>query len=117
MLALTTGIPGRLDALKPLRRRASVPFLSPRGANRMPSPSLNRRRLLQATGAAAFATAAGPVIGAARANASVVPPVRSEIGVSAFAFDLGPVQLTTNRRLRKPNPTPTYPPFVGPHPL
>src|SRR6187401_28907 len=77
----------------------------------MPSPSLSRRRLLQAAGVAAVAAATGPITGETAANAAV-PPVRSDIGVSAFSFDLGQVRLTTSRWLDNQNRTLSYLRFV-----
>ncbi|KAI0447666.1 hypothetical protein F4803DRAFT_573537 [Xylaria telfairii] len=41
-------------------------------------------------------------------NAVVVPPVRTETGVSAYFFDLGQVQLTNSRWLDNQNRTLTY---------
>ncbi|SCL14215.1 hypothetical protein GA0070616_0376 [Micromonospora nigra] len=66
----------------------------------MPSPSLNRRSVLRAAGATAIASAVGSAVGplaggdAARA---ALPPVRSDIGVSAYAFEPGQVRLTGSR--------------------
>lgn len=80
----------------------------------MSSSPFNRRRLLQAAGAAAVATAVPaaatnltPVAGAA-----VVPPVRPDIGVSAFPFDLGQVRLSSGRWLDNQNRTLSYLRFV-----
>jgi DUF1680 family protein len=71
---------------------------------------LSRRRLLQTTGAAMAVTAA-PLLGEAAANA-VVPPARADIGVSAYAFDLGQVRLTASRWLDNQNRTLSYLRFV-----
>ncbi|GAB3654401.1 glycoside hydrolase family 127 protein [Glycomyces tarimensis] len=62
----------------------------------MQSSPLSRRRLFHAAGAAAVATAAAPGIGGTAAHA-VLPPARSEIGVSAHQFALGEVALTSSR--------------------
>ena len=78
----------------------------------MPSSPLTRRHLLKVAGVATVATAAGPLIGGGRADAAVVPPVRSDIGVSAFPFDLGQVRLTTSRWLDNQNRTMSYLRFV-----
>ena len=76
----------------------------------MSSTPLSRRRLLQATGAAALVTAAG--VPAARAAAAVVPPVRPDIGAAAFPFELGQVRLTAGRFLDNQNRTLSYLRFV-----
>ncbi|NUP51862.1 MAG: hypothetical protein HOW97_31770 [Catenulispora sp.] len=83
----------------------------------MSSSYLSRRRLLQVTGAAAAVTAgtASHAQGAAAAPAvaaAVVPPARADIGVSAYGFDLGQVQLTASRWLDNQNRTLTYLRFV-----
>ncbi|MDQ0585277.1 beta-L-arabinofuranosidase domain-containing protein [Streptomyces rishiriensis] len=75
------------------------------------SSSLNRRRLLQAAGATLAASAAGPLVGASPARAAV-PPVRADIGVSAYAFDFGQVRLTASRWLDNQNRTAAYLRFV-----
>jgi DUF1680 family protein len=77
----------------------------------MAHPSLSRRGLLQAAGAAAVASAAGPAISAAPASAAL-PPARPDIGVSAYAFDLGQVRLTASRWLDNQNRTVSYLRFV-----
>ncbi len=80
----------------------------------MTSLPLNRRRLLQATGVAAVAaaaTTAGSALGNATAEAAVAP-VRTDLGVSAFAFDLGQVTLTSSRWLDNQNRTLAYLRFV-----
>ncbi|MEU7905082.1 beta-L-arabinofuranosidase domain-containing protein [Actinoplanes sp. NPDC049118] len=74
---------------------------------------VSRRRLLQAAGAGALASAAG--IGpfeAGPAAAAVVPPVRPDIGVSAYPFPLGQVRLTAGRWLDNQNRTLSYLRFV-----
>ncbi|HEX6357911.1 beta-L-arabinofuranosidase domain-containing protein [Actinophytocola sp.] len=68
---------------------------------------LSRRRLLQAAGVAAVATAAGTAT--ARAE---LAPVRPDIGVSAFPFELGQVRLTASRWLDNQNRTLAYLRFV-----
>jgi DUF1680 family protein len=76
----------------------------------MSSLPLSRRRLLQATGIGMAAAAAG-VAEVAPADASVAPS-RADIGVSAYAFDLGQVQLTASRWLDNQNRTLSYLRFV-----
>ncbi|MGC9671369.1 beta-L-arabinofuranosidase domain-containing protein [Planosporangium sp. 12N6] len=76
------------------------------------SSSLSRRRLLQATGAAAVASAVVSATRSGTAWAADVAPVRPEAGVSAFAFDLGQVRLTTSRWLDNQNRTQNYLRFV-----
>ncbi|MGX7672419.1 beta-L-arabinofuranosidase domain-containing protein [Plantactinospora sp. DSM 117369] len=87
----------------------------------MPLPPMSRRRLLQAAGAATVATAAGtatvataagPAIAGARA-AAALPPVRPDIGVSAYPFELGQVRLTDSRWLDNQNRTMSYLRFVN----
>ncbi|WP_433041016.1 beta-L-arabinofuranosidase domain-containing protein [Dactylosporangium sp. CS-033363] len=73
----------------------------------MSSPRLSRRGLLQTTGAAAVATAAAPLFADGAAEA-VVAPARSDIGVGAYAFDLGQVQLGAGRWLDNQNRTLSY---------
>jgi uncharacterized protein len=77
----------------------------------MSSPYLGRRRLLQAAGAAAVVASTGAVIGGSRAHAALAP-ARPDIGVSAFAFDLGQVRLTASRWLDNQNRTLSYLRFV-----
>ncbi|MFB9624362.1 beta-L-arabinofuranosidase domain-containing protein [Nonomuraea helvata] len=69
--------------------------------------------MLQATGAGIVAgvAAATGVVDVRRAEASVAP-VRADIGVSAYAFDLGQVQLTASRWLDNQNRTLSYLRFV-----
>jgi DUF1680 family protein len=67
---------------------------------------------LQAAGATAVATALPVAVGTGTALAAVVPPVRGDTGVSAFAFDLGQVRLTASRWLDNQNRTLTYLRFV-----
>ncbi|MFC3505472.1 beta-L-arabinofuranosidase domain-containing protein [Micromonospora krabiensis] len=76
----------------------------------MSSPPLNRRLLFKSAGAAAVATAAGAAV-AAPAGAAL-PPVRSDIGVSAYAFEPGQVRLTAGRWQDNQNRTLTYLRFV-----
>ncbi|WP_410670053.1 beta-L-arabinofuranosidase domain-containing protein [Amycolatopsis sp. cmx-4-68] len=73
--------------------------------------SFTRRRLLQAVGATALASAAGPALGGALARAETAP-VRSETGVAAVPFDLGQVRLTASRWLDNQNRTQNYLRFV-----
>ncbi|OXM65881.1 hypothetical protein CF165_21080 [Amycolatopsis vastitatis] len=75
------------------------------------SMSFNRRRLLQAVGVTAIASAAGPAIGWEQAGAAT-GPVRPDTGVSAFPFDLGQVRLTASRWLDNQNRTQNYLRFV-----
>jgi len=77
------------------------------------SVPFSRRRLLQMTGAGVVAGAAATagVLDVRRAEASVAP-VRADIGVSAYAFDLGQVQLTASRWLDNQNRTLSYLRFV-----
>ncbi|MFC3890620.1 beta-L-arabinofuranosidase domain-containing protein [Lentzea rhizosphaerae] len=75
------------------------------------SSSLSRRRLFQAAGVAAVATAA-PSLVAGSAHAASVPPVRGDAGVSAFAFDLSEVRLTAGRWMDNQNRTLAYLRFV-----
>ncbi|HST81819.1 MAG TPA: beta-L-arabinofuranosidase domain-containing protein [Kineosporiaceae bacterium] len=77
----------------------------------MPSPSLNRRSLMKAAGVTAVAAFGVTVAGRSVAEASVAP-VRSDIGVSTFPFDLGQVQLTASRWRDNQNRTLTYLRFV-----
>ncbi|MFE9922788.1 beta-L-arabinofuranosidase domain-containing protein [Streptomyces sp. NPDC005774] len=74
--------------------------------------SLSRRRLLQAAGATAAASATGPLLGATPAHAAVVPPVRTDIGALAHPFALGQVRLTASRWLDNQNRTAAYLRFV-----
>ena len=60
------------------------------------SSSFSRRRLLQAAGATAVASAAGSVIGSAPTLAAPIP-ARSDAGESTSPFDLGQVRLTASR--------------------
>ncbi|MFD6277100.1 beta-L-arabinofuranosidase domain-containing protein [Streptomyces sp. NPDC060209] len=73
--------------------------------------SFSRRRLLQAAGATAAASAAAPLLGSTPARAAV-PPARTDIGVSAYAFDFGQVRLTASRWLDNQNRTAAYLRFV-----
>lgn len=77
----------------------------------MPSASLNRRSLLKAAGVIAAAATGATVIGDSTAEAAE-SPARSDIGVSAYAFDLGQVRLTTSRWLDNQNRTLAYLRFV-----
>lgn len=76
------------------------------------SSFVSRRRLLQIAGATAAVSAAGPLLGASSAQAAAVPPVRSDIGAQALAFDLGQVRLTASRWLDNQNRTREYLRFV-----
>ena len=78
------------------------------------SSSLNRRRLLQAAGVAALASAVPALVPSLTpvAGAAVVPPVRDDIGASAFAFDLGQVRLTSSRWMDNQNRTLSYLKFI-----
>ncbi|MBT2539812.1 glycoside hydrolase family 127 protein [Streptomyces sp. ISL-44] len=77
----------------------------------MPAHPFSRRAVIKATGAAAVAAAVGPVLGSASAAAET-PPVRSDVGVSTFPFDLGQVRLTSSRWLDNQNRTLAYLRFV-----
>ncbi|MEO3926884.1 beta-L-arabinofuranosidase domain-containing protein [Micromonosporaceae bacterium B7E4] len=84
----------------------------------MPLPPMSRRLLLQAAGAATVATAAGTATAAAPAvagapAAAALPPVRPDIGVSAYPFELGQVRLTNSRWLDNQNRTMSYLRFVN----
>ncbi|GGL18284.1 hypothetical protein Sme01_72370 [Sphaerisporangium melleum] len=81
-----------------------------------PSP-LSRRQLFQAAGVAVAASAVGQIAttspaGAATstsaAAAAVVPPARTDIGVSAYAFEHGQVRLTSSRWMDNQNRTLSY---------
>jgi len=72
--------------------------------------NVSRRRLIQAAGAAAVATAA-PGIGGAPAQAALAP-VRPDIGAAAYEFPLGQVALNSGRWLENQNRTLTYLRFV-----
>ncbi|MEV1246276.1 beta-L-arabinofuranosidase domain-containing protein [Nonomuraea sp. NPDC049750] len=72
---------------------------------------LSRRRLFQAAGATVALSAAGQVIGTSPALAAL-PWARSDIGVSAYEFDLGQVRLTSGRWLDNQNRTLSYLRFV-----
>jgi DUF1680 family protein len=78
----------------------------------MHSPSLSRRGLLQATGAAAVVSATGVTVTGTPAAAAVVPPNRPDLGVSAYPFELGQVRLTAGRWLDNQNRTLAYLRFV-----
>ncbi|GID97802.1 beta-L-arabinofuranosidase domain-containing protein [Amorphoplanes digitatis] len=79
----------------------------------MSSLPVSRRRLLQAAGAGALASAAGlGPLGGGPAAAAVVPPVRPDLGVSAYPFTLGQVRLTAGRWLDNQNRTLSYLRFV-----
>ncbi|WP_250293814.1 beta-L-arabinofuranosidase domain-containing protein [Streptomyces atroolivaceus] len=72
------------------------------------SSSVSRRHLLQAAGAAAVASAAGPLVSARAAAA----PELADTGASASPFELGQVRLTTSRWLDNQNRTRAYLRFV-----
>jgi DUF1680 family protein len=77
------------------------------------SGPLSRRRLLQATGAGAVAgIAATAGVVDVRSAAASVAPARADIGVSAYAFDLGQVRLTASRWMDNQNRTLSYLRFV-----
>ncbi|SDO67013.1 beta-L-arabinofuranosidase domain-containing protein [Lentzea jiangxiensis] len=78
----------------------------------MSSP-LSRRRFLNAAGVAAVATAV-PLPAAGSAQAATTPPVRGDLGVSAFPFDLSEVRLTAGRWLDNQNRTLSYLRFINP---
>ncbi|GAA4949714.1 beta-L-arabinofuranosidase domain-containing protein [Actinoplanes utahensis] len=70
---------------------------------------VSRRRVL----GAALVSAAGPaLLRATPAAAAVVPPVRADLGVSAYAFDPGQVRLTAGRFLENQARTLNYLRFV-----
>lgn len=73
--------------------------------------SLSRRQLFQAAGATAALSVAGQVAGASPAPAAL-PWARSDIGVSAYEFDLGQVRLASGRLLDNQNRALTYLRFV-----
>ncbi len=75
------------------------------------SSSFTRRRVLQAAGAAAVATAV-PTVLSGPAEASITP-VRPDLGVSAHPFDLGQVRLTAGRWLDNQSRTLSYLRFVN----
>ncbi|KQV14322.1 MULTISPECIES: beta-L-arabinofuranosidase domain-containing protein [unclassified Kitasatospora] len=77
----------------------------------MPAHPFSRRTMIKATGVAAAAAAAGPVLGSVSAAAET-SPVRSDVGVSTFPFDLGQVRLTSSRWLDNQNRTLAYLRFV-----
>ncbi|SMD25283.1 hypothetical protein SAMN05661093_09021 [Kibdelosporangium aridum] len=77
----------------------------------MSSSPLNRRKLFQALGVAGVATTA-PALFTTPAQAAAIPPVRTDIGVSAHPFDLGEVRLTAGRWLDNQNRTLSYLRFV-----
>ncbi|SOB88688.1 beta-L-arabinofuranosidase domain-containing protein [Streptomyces sp. 1331.2] len=77
----------------------------------MPAHPFSRRAMFRATGAAAVAAAAGPVLGPVTAAADT-PPVRSDVGVSTVPFELGQVRLTSSRWLDNQNRTLAYLRFV-----
>ncbi|MET8053646.1 beta-L-arabinofuranosidase domain-containing protein [Streptosporangium sp. NPDC005286] len=73
--------------------------------------SLSRRQLFRAAGATAALSAVGQVVGTSHALAAL-PWARSEVGVSAYEFDLGQVRLTSGRWLDNQNRTLDYLRFV-----
>ncbi|MGC5051520.1 beta-L-arabinofuranosidase domain-containing protein [Micromonospora sp. DT48] len=77
----------------------------------MPYPSLNRRHVLRAAGAAAVAAAVGPALTHGIASAAL-PPARPDLGVSAYPFEPGQVRLTASRWLDNQNRTVNYLRFV-----
>jgi len=79
----------------------------------MPSLPVSRRRLLQAAGVGVLASTAGEsLLGGRPAAAASVPPARTDIGVSAYPFDLGQVRLTAGRFLDNQTRTLAYLRFV-----
>ncbi|MDH2430813.1 beta-L-arabinofuranosidase domain-containing protein [Sphaerisporangium sp. TRM90804] len=74
----------------------------------MSSAPLSRRQLFQAAGVAVVASTAAQAVGTPAAEAAIVPPVRPDIGVSAYAFDLGQVRLTSSRWMDNQNRTLSY---------
>ncbi|MGW7458105.1 beta-L-arabinofuranosidase domain-containing protein [Streptomyces sp. NPDC054797] len=85
----------------------------------MPAHPFSRRAMIKATGVAAVAAATGPVLGLASASATATAtataqasPVRSDVGVSTFPFDMGQVRLTNSRWLDNQNRTLAYLRFV-----
>ncbi|WFE54221.1 beta-L-arabinofuranosidase domain-containing protein [Micromonospora sp. WMMD1155] len=78
----------------------------------MPPPPLSRRRLLQAAGATVALSAAGTAVTPRSATAAIVPPVRPDLGVSAYPFDLGQVRLTSGRWMDNQTRTLNYLRFV-----
>jgi DUF1680 family protein len=79
----------------------------------MSSLPIGRRRLLQAAGAGAVVSATG--VGLLRTNpaaAATLAPARSDIGVSAYPFDLGQVRLTASRWMDNQTRTLSYLRFV-----
>ncbi|GAA3228694.1 hypothetical protein [Nonomuraea helvata] len=58
--------------------------------------SLSRRQLFRAAGATTALSVAGQAVGMSSALAAL-PWARSDIGVSAYEFDLGQVRLTSGR--------------------
>jgi uncharacterized protein len=75
------------------------------------SSSLSRRRLLQAAGVAAVASAA-PAVFRGTAEAAAVSPVRADIGALAQPFDLGQVRLSAGRWMDNQNRALSYLRFV-----
>lgn len=78
----------------------------------MSSPSVSRRRLLQAAGVATAAAATGGVVFGRSMAEAAVAPVRADLGVSAYPFELGQVTLTASRWLDNQNRTLSYLRFV-----
>lgn len=77
----------------------------------MQLPPMKRRRLLQAAGAATVASVVAPVVGGSAASAEVAP-VRPDIGVGAYPFEMGQVRLTAGRWLDNQNRTLNYLRFI-----
>lgn len=75
------------------------------------SSSISRRLLLQATGRQPSLPRPGAAIGGSAAQA-VLAPVRPDVGVSAYPFDLARVRLTASRWLENQNRTVSYLRFV-----
>jgi DUF1680 family protein len=78
------------------------------------NPHISRRRLMQVAGVGALASAAGvsSLVRPPRAAAAVIPPARTDTGVSAYAFDPGQVRLTAGRWMDNQTRTLSYLRFV-----
>jgi DUF1680 family protein len=75
------------------------------------SSSFSRRQVLRAAGVAAAASALPTVL--SRPAQAAVAPVRPDIGVGAYPFDLGQVRLTAGRWLDNQNRTLSYLKYVN----
>jgi uncharacterized protein len=75
---------------------------------------MQRRRLLQVAGAGALVSASGgSLLAATEASAAPAAPVKPDLGVSAYAFDLSQVRLTAGRYQDNENRTLAYLRFVN----